>query len=256
MDTRERTPEHRREAVRRTHPAHGTGTTGWRRPEATQGMRPSRRPTRPERPSATSGLPDTAPGHLRATLRGRRLRDWILDACAVGGALCILSLVASVLLGVSVMVFKTGSMSPTIPTGSAAIVREVPASQVRVGEVVTVSLGEGRLPVTHRVTAIGEDPANPGQYLLRMRGDANEVEDPVEYRADTVRRVWFSVPGAGRALVALAEPRMLFAVTLVMSALVTWTCWPGSQARHRGRALRRRQAVGRHTALAPSAGTR
>ena len=49
--------------------------------------------------------------------------------------------------------FKTGSMSPTITAGSVALVREIPASEINVGDVVTVDR-EDALPVTHRVTSI------------------------------------------------------------------------------------------------------
>ncbi|MDD9205229.1 S26 family signal peptidase, partial [Georgenia sp. 10Sc9-8] len=86
----------------------------------------------------------------RAARLGARLRGGLLTVAAAGGALCLLAVAAALVLDVSMIMFRTGSMAPSIPTGSLAVVREVPAKDVAVGDVVTVDR-PGRLPVTHRV---------------------------------------------------------------------------------------------------------
>lgn len=167
---------------------------------------------------------------MRARDRPRRwlaaAGDAALTLLAVAGALCIALVLASWAFGLSLMLFKTGSMSPTIPAGALAVVREIPASDIAVGDVVTVERGEGELPVTHRVTAItGADPAT-GEVTFTMRGDANAMDDPEPYTATDVRRVLVSVPRAAHVIQWFGDPLVLGGLTLGAATLVTWAFWP------------------------------
>ncbi|MEF3403572.1 signal peptidase I [Agromyces sp. CCNWLW203] len=148
--------------------------------------------------------------------------DVLLTIAAAAGAVCIALVVAAVAFDVSIMLFKTGSMSPSIPAGSAALVREVPAASVDVGDVVTVDR-PGKLPVTHRVVAISGSGA---ERELTLRGDANPVDDPMPYRVSTVRIVLFAVPGIATVIAALGNPLVLGGLTLGATALVVWAFWP------------------------------
>lgn len=144
------------------------------------------------------------------------------------GILGLLSLIAAVLAhlwGLSIILFSTGSMSPTIPAGSAALVQQIPAAQVRVGDVVTVERKDA-LPVTHRVTSVTPDPAGGGRYTITMRGDANNADDANPYQVSEVRRVIASVPGVALAIARLRDPRILAGLTVIAGALVTWAFWP------------------------------
>ena len=78
-----------------------------------------------------------------------RLADAALTLAAIGGVLCIAAVVAATFFDITLIMFKTGSMSPTIPAGSVAVVREIPASEAAVGDVVTVDRTD-LLPITHR----------------------------------------------------------------------------------------------------------
>lgn len=154
---------------------------------------------------------------------GQRLREWVLNIAAVAGSICILLTVAAVLFNISLIMFKTGSMSPTIPAGSLAVVREVPAADVKVGDVVTVARGE-KLPVTHRVTSI--TPGIAGQMVITMKGDANAVEDPEPYTVQNVRQVLWSVPGLANWVVVVSHPLVMGGITLAVAGFVTWVLWP------------------------------
>ena len=79
--------------------------------------------------------------------------DVALTVAAVLGTVCILLVIAAALFDVRIILFSTGSMSPTIPAGSAALVRSIPAADVQVGDVVKVERA-GQLPITHRVTGV------------------------------------------------------------------------------------------------------
>lgn len=154
---------------------------------------------------------------------GGRVMNAVLNLAAVGGAICIVLVILAVVFDITLILFRTGSMDPAIPQGSLAVVREVPASDVEVGEVVTVDR-EGDLPITHRVTSL--EQLEDGQWQLTMKGDANATPDPAPYTVTTVRTVMFSVPHLAKPVAALNSPWVLGGVTLAVAALVVWALWP------------------------------
>jgi signal peptidase len=147
----------------------------------------------------------------------------VLTLAAVGGVLCMLAVVAAVVLDVSLIMFRSGSMSPGIPVGSVAAVQRVDASDVGPGDVVTVER-PGRLPVTHRV--VSAEPAGAGRTRLVLKGDANPGPDPEPYEVSHVGRLLFAVPGGAAVVSATGHPVVLGGLTLAVSALVTWAFWP------------------------------
>ncbi|MEW6473982.1 MAG: signal peptidase I [Actinomycetota bacterium] len=65
----------------------------------------------------------------------------------------------------------SGSMRPTMPEGSVAIVIPVPPAEIRPGDVITYNIPVGdRRVVTHRVVEIVEGGDHP---VVRTQGDAN-----------------------------------------------------------------------------------
>lgn len=155
----------------------------------------------------------------------RVVADAALVLASVAGVLCAVLALAGVLAGFGVILFRTGSMAPTIPAGSAALVRTVPASEVAAGDVVTVDR-PGQLPVTHRVVSVAPVPGDGSARDLVLRGDANDAADPSPYRVESARRVIGSVPGVAPAIAWLAQPAVAVPVTLLMSALVVTAFWP------------------------------
>ncbi|MDA4894726.1 signal peptidase I [Streptomyces sp. MS2A] len=159
---------------------------------------------------------------LRAV--GRGTREAALTLAAIGGAACILLVILAVTGGFSLMMFKTGSMSPAIPAGSVALVQQIPAADTHVGDVVTVDR-PGELPVTHRVTATAPGPTE-GSRVLTLKGDANDVEDPAPYTVETVRIVRGSIPAVAHVIVALGSPWVMGGITVAAALLVVWAFWP------------------------------
>jgi signal peptidase I len=93
----------------------------------------------------------------------------------------------------------SGSMRPTLGVGSLAVDRVIPASRVRVGDVITFNdpYDKGRL-ITHRIAQIV--PTDHG-LAYRTKGDANAARDPWAIRLnDQVGHVAFDVPLAGYLL--------------------------------------------------------
>jgi signal peptidase len=108
-------------------------------------------------------------------------------------------------------------MRPTLGVGSLAVDRVVPASSVRVGDVITFNdpYVKGRL-VTHRVAQIVQTKHG---LAYRTKGDANATRDPWAIKLnDKVGRVAFHVPLAGYAL-WYAHTREIRAVLLGAFAL-------------------------------------
>lgn len=151
--------------------------------------------------------------------------DAFLTLLAIGGLVCVALVVMSVAFQITLIMFKTGSMSPTIPAGSVAVVRQIPADEIDVGDVVTVDR-PGDLPVTHRVTSLAVVEGSPDARTITMQGDANASPDPLPYTVDTVRVVIASVPYLASVIVWFSNPVVLGAVTLAASALVVWAFWP------------------------------
>ncbi|OWY79540.1 MULTISPECIES: signal peptidase I [unclassified Rhodococcus (in: high G+C Gram-positive bacteria)] len=153
-----------------------------------------------------------------------RLENGLLNLLAVGGLACIALVIAAFFFNISLILFKTGSMAPTIPQGSMSVVQRISADDIEVGDVVTVDREAGELPVTHRVIAV--HPQRPGEALIEMQGDANPNPDPGPYRVTEVRKVLWSVPGAASVIVWFSDPLILAGLTLGAALLVLWAFWP------------------------------
>lgn len=154
----------------------------------------------------------------------RILGGSILNVAALGGLVCLVLVVLAFTLNISLIMFKTGSMSPTIPAGSLSMVREIPAAEIKVGDVVTVDR-PAALPITHRVTSVAPGPADH-ERIITMKGDANEAEDPFPYTVESVRIVLASLPNLAHGVVWLSQPWVMAVLTIGSSALVTWAFWP------------------------------
>ena len=172
----------------------------------------------------------------------------LLTLAAIGGVVCIALVALAAFFDITLIMFKTGSMTPTIPAGSLAVVREVPASAVGVGDVVTVDR-PGALPVTHRIVSYEAGVGDTATFV--MRGDANNVDDPEPYTVDHVREVMFSVPQLAYVVAGASQAPVLGGVTVAAAALVTWAFWPRDPGPPGSRPGGRRTARGgRHAAAA------
>ena len=160
------------------------------------------------------------------------VRITLLDIAAVLGSLCIVLVVLALVFNVSLIMFKTGSMAPQIPTGSLAVVKQIPAQDARVGQVVTVSR-PGELAITHRV--VSTRPGPHGTTELVLKGDANREPDAEPYVVRTVKLVLWSVPGLAYAVVWLGNPFVLAGITIAVAGLIVWVLWPRDDGGGRAR---------------------
>ncbi|MGJ0119637.1 signal peptidase I [Williamsia sp. MIQD14] len=175
----------------------------------------------------------------------RYLTETALTLGAIAGVLCVLAAVAGVAFGLSPLVFRTGSMAPTIGVGDVAIAQSVPASGVAVGDIVSVTRPDGER-VTHRVASIDARVGN--STTMTLRGDANNVADAAPYTVTSVDRVLFDVPKLGYVLGVFASPYAWVLATLATLGLL-WIAF-GPDRRAPGTAASGRHA--RHAAPAPT----
>jgi signal peptidase len=147
---------------------------------------------------------------LRTTAR-------VTTALLAGVVVTLVAAYAALLvIGFKPVAVYSGSMRPTLGVGSLAVDRVVPASSVRVGDVITFNdpYIKGRL-VTHRVAQIV--PTKQG-LAYRTKGDANPARDPWAIRLnDRVGRVAFHVPLAGY-LLYYAHTREIRGLLLILVA--------------------------------------
>lgn len=168
-----------------------------------------------------------------AKAAGRGLRETLLTLAALGGAICIALVIMAFAGGYSLIMFKTGSMTPTIPAGSVALVQRIPAAEVAVGDVVTVARPDA-LPITHRVTSVREGE-RAAERVITMKGDANDAEDPAPYTVTEVRIVRGSLPNLAYVIVWFGSPWVLGGITVGASLLVVWAFWPRRERDEEGR---------------------
>lgn len=101
---------------------------------------------------------------------------------------------------IEVKIVKSGSMEPTIMTGSIVVVK--PSASYAVGDVVTFGEDTARqIPTTHRIIASYDGGA------FQTKGDANEEADPQAItQGDIIGRVVFAAPYMGYVLDFARQP--------------------------------------------------
>ncbi|WP_022882737.1 signal peptidase I [Gryllotalpicola ginsengisoli] len=169
------------------------------------------------------------------------LREVAVTTIGVLGAATVLWLVASWIFALHLTVLVTGSMAPTMPTGTLAVTHVVPAQQLRVGDVVTVPRAHDGAPVTHRIVEI-EAGATADERMLRLKGDDNASRDTQTYVVHETPRVVASVPGVGAVLLWARTPVVSVTGVVLLALIVAWGLWP--TAPRRGRAPARVLARG------------
>lgn len=149
--------------------------------------------------------------------RVRGVASWV--AIALVGLLVVglvFAAIAPRVLGINFIIVAGGSMEPTIPFGSLAVMRDADPASLGVGDVIAYpSPRNNDVMVTHRITGISDT----GEFITR--GDANSRDDSDTVPPDTVQHEYlFAIPSIGSAVHWLGTPAGFFAVVLVPGILV------------------------------------
>jgi signal peptidase I len=161
----------------------------------------------------------------------KRLAGKLLTALCAAALLVVVALVlVPGLLGLQRFVITGGSMTGTIPKGAIIYSKVVPATTLRVGDIITFTPPGYDEAVTHRI--IGVEQAPDGQTAYRTKGDFNEIADPwnpVTLNEPRQARYVFQVPLLGYVLAALGTRSariMLVALPAFLIALsILWSLW-------------------------------
>lgn len=145
---------------------------------------------------------------------------------ATAGLICILVALSALLFGIKPLVFRSGSMGPTIQTGALGLAKTVPASELEVGDVVSV-VNDSGTRITHRINAIDHLDGNGARVTLK--GDANEQADLIPYTVTEADRVFFHVNGLGYAVTWLSSPIATFLGGVLVGAVLLLAFGPNSR---------------------------
>lgn len=154
------------------------------------------------------------------TLRARLLRALASLLFVVSVLVLLAMTVGPRVFGYRTATMLTGSMAPAINPGDVIVDTRVPATSVRVGQIITyhIPVQDHRVE-SHRVVWVGRSA--DGAVTVRTRGDANTADDPWTARLDeqTVWRVRSVVPFAGTVIRALRTPVVHVLLSAVLPAL-------------------------------------
>lgn len=131
--------------------------------------------------------------------------------------LLCLPLTAPRLMGYQVYAIVSGSMEPSIPTGSLVYAKNAEAEDLAAGDVIVFMGGaDGTSVITHRVTE-----NHPQDRELITKGDANAANDvtPVPYQR-VLGRVAFSAPKLGYFLPAVSTTQGKLSLLGVLAGAV------------------------------------
>ena len=132
-------------------------------------------------------------------------------------------LVGSKLIGFTPYAVLSGSMEPTYHVGSLIYVKDIPASEVQVGDPITFVLDENLTVATHRVVEIDAD----NQHFI-TKGDANEFIDakPVHFN-NLIGVPKASVPGLGYLANYIQHPPGKYFAIAIAAILLLLAFLPG-----------------------------
>lgn len=134
-------------------------------------------------------------------------------------AFIVLLLLSSILPipgGIKTFVVQSGSMEPSIGTGSVVVVKG--AESYAVGDVITFGpRSKTKPPTTHRILEVKED----GNFVTK--GDANEEEDiRTVSRYEVIGKVVVSIPWVGYAVAAAQKPWGFAVIVVIPAVIIIW----------------------------------
>jgi signal peptidase len=117
---------------------------------------------------------------------------------------------------IKMLTVLSGSMEPTIHTGSVVVIK--PVSDYQVGDIIT--FGKTDIPTTHR---IAEMKVVEGINVYKTKGDANNAEDNTETpQKEVIGKVLFSIPWFGYVVDFIKKPMGLMLVIVIPAVIIVY----------------------------------
>jgi signal peptidase I len=113
----------------------------------------------------------------------------------------------------------SGSMEPSIKTGSMIFTLKTDNAQLKKGDVIAfTSAGDDKVTVTHRIIEVWKED---GSFSYRTKGDMNDGADIDKVAANQIKgKVLFSIPQLGYLSANMKNPRSLFLFIIVPALFV------------------------------------
>ncbi len=116
-----------------------------------------------------------------------------------------------------IKIVKSGSMEPSINTGSLVIIK--PSKNYNVGDIITFGKDtKNDIPTTHRIVS---SHAVSGVIMFTTKGDANSSKDINEIKqADIHGKVLFSIPFLGYLIDFARKPLGLIILVILPATII------------------------------------
>lgn len=149
----------------------------------------------------------------------KRAISWTATILMVAVLLAFVAVAGLILAGYRPETIISGSMSPRLERGYLVFAKATPASQLRVGQIITFqnpNKPKGHT-VTHRINKIVQTPTGP---IFRTKGDANPYLDPWNLRIQKDAGLFaFAIPYVG-SLSFLVGSEVGYALLLAIPILI------------------------------------
>ncbi len=120
------------------------------------------------------------------------IASWLAWGVVIG---LIVAVTVPAAFGMHPMTVLTGSMRPTIQPGDMVVDEPIPATEIRIGDIVTFRDPHEDRTITHRIRTV---EISEGQARVTTRGDANDTVEKWQIPVDgKVGRVAYTVPKIG-----------------------------------------------------------
>lgn len=121
--------------------------------------------------------------------------------------------------GWKALTVATGSMSPSIPTGSVVLMHSVPSSSLKTGDVITYTNPQNmRTTITHRIAETYKTNGTVPTFITK--GDANSTADQPIVGGLVKGKVIWSVPYLGRWLNLTKSPVVLSLLVYIPALII------------------------------------
>lgn len=144
---------------------------------------------------------------------------WNVITMIVITVVVILALILFVpkLFGITPMAVLSGSMEPTYHVGGLVFVQAVDANEIKQGDPITFTLGDGNTVVTHRVIKVNE-----AEQTFTTQGDANDSPDgsAIAFSKVKGRAFEFSIPLLGFLAVYLASTTGIIILGSIIAVVI------------------------------------
>lgn len=119
-------------------------------------------------------------------------------------------------LGYKSFVIVSGSMEPTIMTGDAILVKEVPQKEIKINDIISFSQGE--TIVTHRVIEIVEEN---GIKKYKTKGDNNNTEDREKIAYEQIEGKYQLKINQFGTIIKILKSKITLAILVIIIVIIT-----------------------------------